>query len=367
MPIPKTKTQKVQQSNGPLWKGPYEDGITQSLLNLFLMCRERFRVKVIDGLGATDKFKHAIEYGNMWHACEEALAKREDPLKALKDYANKLIRRYPLSQEEIEKWYLVCKMQFPIYVEYWRKHPDVKNREPLFQEEVFTVGYKLPSGRTVKMKGKFDSVDLIGKKPNQAIYLQENKTKGQIEEELLQKQLTFDMQTMFYIVALKLWLSLEGDAPVVFPGNRIPPIQGVRYNVVRRPFAGGKGMIRQKQATAKTKEETLPQLIERLRTDYIVPEPNYWFMRWQVVIGKTDTDRFCDEFLTPILEQLCDWWDSQVVSDGVKKSKLHYRTPYGIYNPLAEGLMTDVDEYIATGSTAGLQKLETLFPELEVL
>lgn len=356
MPTPKNTTQKktpkVQQSNGPLWKGPYEDGITQSLLNLFLMCRERFRVKVIDGLGPSDKFRHALEYGNMWHVCEEALAKKEDPYKSLKDYANQLLRRYPTSQEEVEKWYLVCKMQFPIYVDYWKKHPDVKERTPLYQEEVFNVDYSLPSGRVVRLKGKFDSVDMIGKKP--AIYLQENKSKGDIDEEVLQRQLTFDLQTMFYLVSLKKWTADR---------NIGTPIHGIRYNVIRRPFSGGKGSIRQKQATKTTKAETLPQLIERLKVEYILPEPQYWFMRWKVMISATDIDRFRDEFLTPILEQLCDWWDD-LQKNEFKKSSLNYRTPYGIYNPLAEGLMTDVDEYVATGSTAGLQKLETLFPEL---
>lgn len=364
MPTPKVATNtKVQQSNGPLWKGPYVDGITQSLLNLFLMCRERFRVKVIDGLGPTDRFKHAIEYGNMWHVCEEALAESGNPivnnpvsnppwLKALQNYANTLLKRYPTSQEEVEKWYLVCKMQFPVYVDYWKKHPDVKERTPLYQEEVFNVDYSLPSGRVVRLKGKFDSVDIIGKKP--AIYLQENKSKGNIDEEVLQRQLTFDLQTMFYLVALKQWCA---------DFNIGTPIHGIRYNVIRRPFAGGKGMIRQKQATKTAKEETLPQLIERLKTDYILPEPGYWFMRWKVMISATDTERFRDEFLTPILEQLCDWWDD-LEKNKFAKSGLNYRTPYGIYNPLAEGLMTDVDEYLATGSTAGLQKLETLFPEL---
>ena len=357
MPMPKTKTPKVQQSiasKKPLWQGPEKDGVTQSLLNLFLMCRERFRVKVIDGLGPADNFNHRLEYGNLWHTCEEAHAKNEDPLKALKDYANGLLRRYPSSQGEVEKWYLICKMQFPIYANYWKKHPDVKDRTPLYQEEVFNVPYLLPSGRTVSMKGKFDSVDVIGKK---SIYLQENKSKGSLDEELLQKQLTFDLQTMFYLVALKIWLRSHDIST---------PVHGVRYNVICRPFAGGKGMIRQKQATKTTREETLPELIERLKTDYILVEPEYWFMRWKVMIGQSDCQRFCDEFLTPILEQLCDWWEA-LQTEGGNRSKYHYRTPYGIYNPLAEGYMTDVDEYVATGSTAGLQKLETLFPELEVI
>lgn len=34
------------------------------------------------------------------------------------------------------------------------------------------------------------------------------------------------------------------------------------------------------------------------------------------------------------------------------------------YNPLAEGRPTDLDNYLADGSTVGLQQADDLFPEL---
>ena len=60
----KLKGVKLPQSkkrNTPLWKGPTEDGITQSLLSRFLVCRERFRLKVIEGLAPEDRFSHYRE------------------------------------------------------------------------------------------------------------------------------------------------------------------------------------------------------------------------------------------------------------------------------------------------------------------
>lgn len=323
-----------------------------------LACSERFRIAVIEGLQSADNFNKAIEFGSLWHACEEGLAAGVDWKVNLTKYAKKLTGKYPLAQAEISKWYQVILRQFPVYIDYWKKHPDVKERVPLLQEEAFCVPYKLPSGRVVYMRGKFDSVDLIGKGKQAGVYLQENKTKGDIDEPTLQKNLTFDLQTMWYLVAL-----------TEYPKAEIQdyPLKGVRYNVIRRPFSGGKGSIRQHKPTkTNPKGETEAQLYDRLLNDYIHPEPEYWFMRWTVDITPADITRFKKEFMEPFLENLCCWYDLQIgKSPTIPASCLHWRLPFGIYNPIAEGYPTDAEEYMATGSTVGLVRTETLFPELE--
>ena len=150
----------------PLWQGPCADGplggITQSMLVRFLSCRERFRLRYILGLEPPDKWNHHLGYGNMWHVCEESLAKGIDYRSLLVNHARDMANRYPLQTAEIDKWGQVCYIQFPEYVGYWAQHPDVQNRTPLMQEQVFDVPYTLPSGRVVRLRGKFDAVDLIG-------------------------------------------------------------------------------------------------------------------------------------------------------------------------------------------------------------
>ena len=132
-----TRRIKKRETKEPLWKGPEEDGVTQSMLGRFLCCRERFRLLVVEGLAEADGFNHRIEYGNMWHVCEEEFAsspgnvmkgssKNQGWENQLRKYCQKLCAKYPLAQEQIDKWYNVCKLQFPIYVKYWGKHPDVK-------------------------------------------------------------------------------------------------------------------------------------------------------------------------------------------------------------------------------------------------
>lgn len=423
-----------------VWKGPEEDGITFSLLSRFLVCRERFRVLVCEGLKPADRFNHRIEYGQMWHVCEEALARGPDPTRKvvvlggvpyqggegvwegpLLDYARKLAARYPMESREVDHWHQVCRAQFPAYVEHWSKHPDVLDRRPLLQETAFSVPYELPSGRVVRLRGKWDSVDLIGKGKAAGVYLQENKTKGDIDEGMLQRQLTFDLQTMLYLAALSVWeedgyfynqLS-ELGVDLSSPNSRYKwvrwPIKGVRYNVVRRPLSGGKGNISRHKASAGSKcpkckgdgfgglevrsgdrtgvclkcggkgrvggkpEETREHFYGRLRglidgTGEDAPGPEHFFMRWKVEVTPGDLKKFRRETLDPILEQLWDWWEWVSLGGDPFDDRLglhrHWRHPFGVFNPLDEGGASDLDDHLMTGSTLGLEKTADLFPEL---
>ena len=373
MPVLKgVKIKRQPTRSGPLWLGPEDPGprggITFSMLSRFLTCRERFRVNFVVGLRPAERFRAAVEYGNMWHACEEALAGRKDWLPALAAYGRELVARYPQDQDEIQKWYNVCKTQFPVYVDFWSKHPDVKSRRPLLQEESFHVSYRLPSGRIVYLRGKWDSVDLIGKNE---VYLQENKTKSQIDVVELSRQLTFDMQTMMYLVALyksgccedekmdgHYWSS-EGHYASDVPPYRIA---GVRYNVVRRDCP-----IRQhKPSKSNPQGETKEEFFERLKRDYFEAEPETWFHRLKATVTQGDVDRFRRETLDPILEQLCDWYEYTTTGKATwasAGSAIHYRHPFGVVNTIDEYGATDLDEYLTSGSTVGLVETK-LFPEL---
>ena len=346
----------------PLWKGPEVDGITQSMLNDFMFCRERFRIKNILGWDTPETFNSSIEYGNMFHLCEEATGQSWNWESSLKKYIQNLIKLYPLQQEQIAKWYNVCLRQYPVYLE-WRKKQMGKKKPPktLLTEYTFEVPYPLPSGRTVKLKGKWDEVLLDAKK---GLRLKENKTKGTIDEELLKKQLKFDLQTMTYVTALYEYLE-SGKGKELFGKDYGLPT-GLVYNVVRRPLSGGRGSIKQLKGSKNVKPETLEVFYDRLERDYFRKEPEYFFHRWEVEITHEDVDKFETEFLTPILEQLCDWYE-QVTQDDLwnNLNEIHWTTPYGIWNPLARGAATELDAFIETGSTVGLVQRDRLFKELD--
>lgn len=398
---------RVHDNDYPLWQGPCADGplggVTQTMLGRFFSCRERFRLKYILGLEPHDKWNHRLGYGNLWHTCEEAFAARRDWVGELQKYTQSEMNKYPLQREDIAKWYEVCRVQFPEYVSYWESHPDMLNRTPLMQEQVFDVPYTLPSGRVVRLRGKWDSVDLIGMprcncganlsgaapevhsslcpanrggavcgKVTKGIWLQENKTKGDIDKTQVERQLKFDLQTMIYLIALDSVPS-EVKWEMRYRHNGMDyPIFGVRYNVVRRPLSGGKGTIRptKQKATKRTytPAETASAFYERLRKDYIAKDPEHYFFRVEAEVSERDIKVFKDTCLDPLLETLC-WWYEDVTG---KKNynygwgpPMNYRTPFGIYNALDESGSTEYDAYLETGSEAGLRRVETLFPELQ--
>lgn len=354
--------EKRKQQREPLWKGPEVDGITQSMIQSFLGCRERFRVKYLLGLRPVGKFEARIEYGQMWHICEENLAARRVFDHGLKKYATDLCRQYPLEQEQINKWYRVCLTQFPIYVDYWKRNKDVIDRTPIFQEYVFKVPYRLPYGRTVLLRGKFDSVDLIKEGRKHLVYLQENKTKSEINELKLQRQLTFDLQTMLYLVALT---EIQHSAAEDDPSCELAhPLGGVRYNVIRRPLSGGKGtIVKHKPTKSKPKGESDNEYYERLRA-IISEDPASFFCRFKIRVTEEDLATFKKQFLDPVLTQLCLWYDYQT-GGGDHLSHYHYRHPFGTYNVLDEGGSTDLDEFLLSGNEVGLSRVDSLFGELK--
>lgn len=404
MSEPKSKSRSIlaglkipkPQPKGPVWAGPSGEGpnggITFSLLRKFLECRERFRVRVIEGLRCEDGFSHRLEYGNMWHVCEEihanvgnigvqgsAALHWESGLLA---YVQKLMTKYPLQREQIDHWYNVCKIQFPLYVEYWSKHLDVVDRTPLLQEQVFDVPYTLPSGRTVRLRGKWDSVDLAGKGKDTGVWLMENKSKGDIDAVVIQRQLTQDLQTMTYMVALRQWVD-DPNNKASDPKEFDYPLAGVRYNCVRRPLSGGKGtIVRHKPSKSNPQGESKEEYYKRLG-GIIAEAPQDYFMRWNVVVTPGDVKKFRTQVLDPILEQLCDWYnwisDSEVlpfdlgraaiagfepVGPSVPGGGVHWRTPFGIGGNLDE-YGSEYDDYLDSGSTVGLRRETDLFPELK--
>lgn len=347
---------KTPKRTSPLWKGPKEDGITFSLLSRFLCCRERFRLLVVQGLATNEGFNHRLEYGHMWHLCEEYAALGTSSTvweEELLSYAQKLCTLYPLQQEQVEHWYSVCCTQFPVYLDYWQQHRDVLERKPVYQEVPFCVPYQLPSGRVVSLRGKWDSVDWIGKGKEKGIYVQENKTKGEVNESQLKRQVTYDLQTMIYLIAL------SQDAT----STSLRPIRGVRYNVVRRPLSGGAGTIRQHKPTKSNPHgESAEEFYARLQ-GIIREKPETYFLRWKIEITEKDILNFRDRTLDPILEQLWDWWE-WILDPFTRQNHHHWRHPYGCYNVLNEGGSSDLDEYLASGSEIGLRRTENLFPEL---
>lgn len=345
------------------------------MLSRFLVDRERFRLLAVEGLKEEEAFNHRIEYGNMWHTCEEAVAGGTNWQAALKNYCAGLIGKYGnKTSYEINKWYRCCLIEFPIYINYWRGHADEKKRQQIYQEKVFCVPYQLPSGRIVWLRGKWDSVDLILR----FIWIKENKTKSEVDAEKLARELPFDLQSMIYVTALILHLQQlpTFELPEQLRGHSasklVEVVKGIRYNVVRRPLSGMKFSIKQKKGrgNAKVGAETTDQFYQRLGT-VITENQKEFFVRFNMEITIAELTNFQMHCLNPVLEQMCDWWESieadpfnpWVNANGFNKH--HYFFPYGTYNPALEGRSGPFDNYLATGDERGLVRTDKLFTELQ--
>lgn len=191
------------QTGQAVWKGPVVDGVTYSLLSRWLVCRERFRLYALEGIRPAPTFNHKIHYGSMWHTCEHYNTELPGWRAALALYATSLVKQFPSQGEQIDHWYNVCSVQFPLYLDYWTNHPEQTTRQLLLQEHVFDVPYRLPTGVTVRLRGRWDAVDKLGAGKGAGIYLREHKTKGDIREEQIKRQLNFDLQTLMYLIALQ--------------------------------------------------------------------------------------------------------------------------------------------------------------------
>ena len=384
------KNSKVEQRKESLWKGPSDagplGGVTFSSVSKWLCNREHFRLKMVEGLVKEDIFNHSIEFGNMWHVMEECFASQKQMgacQTALKNYVIDLAKKYKEAGTQINQWYNVCLTQFPLYVAHWAKNPDVKSREPIFQEEVFQIPYSLPSGRKIYLRGKFDSVDRIKK----GLYIQENKTKSEPDLEQIERDLPWDMQTMMYLSVLDLLRQRTYDGSLAtrkeLGGDKKANL-GVRYNVIRRPLSGGKFSIKQKKGRMTKKGPVGVQTAEQFYAELggiIKKNPKHFFIRFKMEVTKDDLANFQQKCLNPVLENVLDdyeWWswclknNAVSVFDYTMRKQMfpahqnrHYIFPTGIYNPQTEGRGTEYDEYINTGNMRGLVRTDKLFRELK--
>lgn len=359
--------------SAPLWRGPCDNsdfgGVTNTLLARWLDDREKFRLYALEGLAPADRFNHRLEYGNMFHLCQESVSNHGEGavwLQKLWNYAQHLCKTYPMEQDAIMRWYEVCRLQFPLYLDHWKKHPQERSAEPVFAEKILCESYKLPSGRTVWLRGKVDGlVRLMSQNGCYGGYVRELKTKGDVDVNKIQQQLRFDLQTMLYLTLLdasqdnsfwrranKSWRDLD--------------IRGVIYTVVRRPLSGGPhSTVKYKPSKKRPFGETTQEFYARV-ADKIRCNAEHFFHRWPVDIAKTDVLRFRNTFLDPCLEEMCDWYEWVTSGDPWRPgNRLHWRFPHGVNRPALEDALSAYDNHMDHGTRTGLHPIKTVFPELQ--
>jgi len=257
-----------------------EDGITQSMLSSFPICRQRF-LFVVNRWISIDGQKFPV-FGNFGHDIMEFAYKRgKSPgSKLLRRWVDKIENEYlekiekdnlGMDPEMIAKQADIAEVVFSEYFKYYTDDQTKFKFEAV--EGVFDVDFK-----GFRIRGKKDGKFAFGKK--RKLSLMEHKTKGRIETDILEGVLNFDFQNLFYITADDHEAKLKG---------RIQELNQVLYNIIRNP------------GYRQNKTETWPQYLERIRNK-IQDDPEHFYIRYECPYTEPVKKRFAQE----LYEKLCE-------------------------------------------------------------
>lgn len=266
------------------------DGLTKSSLEVFLRCREQFRLQMVEGWAGRG-CNMPFSFGNLLHWF---IARHLDPkIKRITApeqtglYHRTWLRDHPTAspkqKETMELAYTYMEALWPYYTTMW---PDDQMWKWVLVEDPFKV--KIPEADTI-VRGIFDGVC----SKDTGTWVFETKGMSRIDEGDIEATLPFNLQNMLYVVAY--WRA-TGNLP-----------SGILYNVIRRPGQELK------------KGESFGDFRERIQED-IEKRPGWYFMRWEIEITQKQVERWFHHVLVPMLKDVKQW----------AEGGLHYMNPDAI-------------------------------------
>jgi len=235
-------------------------GMSQSLWGQWMTCRRMF-LFTINGYRNPAKV-FSTNFGSMVHEVNDKVySSNEFPTnkivrKLIDDFiATELKKNTLMSQQQLELDAAKAEATLIPYFEFYKN--DFKHKKFFDVESTFKVTY---SGFT--MKGKIDGKHRV---KNKKKWLDEHKTKGQIQEDTLLKYLPLDFQNLYYLLADEI---STGE-----------PAEGVLYNVIRNS-----GIRQTKNETVKSYKNRIQAAAEK--------DPEHHFKRWEIVYPKQDKKEF---------------------------------------------------------------------------
>lgn len=318
----------------PSWT--LDDGISFSLLSRFMQCRERFRLYAVEGKREVGKQQRALDFGTYFHKLLEVHAKDQ------RLSASSVISKVTKNKKSIKSISHIDRMIVNmLFEEYCIWYSDIKYNY-VEAEYKFDVKYHLQGVGSIRLRGKSD--ELI-RWPDKKIWVQENKTKENISESILDVTIPFNLQTLMYVIGVGAQLK--------------KPIGGVVYNVIRKP---------KHKMTAK--DGTEENFIARLRKE-VQNNPKHFFFRWEYPLPPERLADFKVKTFDPLLRSFYIWWKSiehspfvpWVLADGTPNPH-HYQQPFGVYMPSTNDV-GDFYDLLAKNNPVGVTNGNPPFSELE--
>jgi hypothetical protein len=349
----RTSTLLPQNTDRMIWD-LYRDGLTQSMLNLFLQCPEQFYLSYVQGWTAK-RSTFALSFGSCFHDMaahlsvttpnvQEVLESRHE--KALRGDAKSNHR--PLAGSELDSYLRESSLAAVVlekYQQFWNKHEKgivwVARERLINQPGEDPVIYYPPTGApSVILNGRWDG---LFRKPTKdspgSLKGLETKTMSRIDEEGIGDRVPHDLQVMFYSLAAR---ERFGEAPT-----------GFVYDIVRRP------------GLKMGKDENEQQFLERVKAD-IEARPRWYFIRYPITFHPSDIDRWVKRQFSKYVFRISQWWDSvkALILSGKTRweSPYHYMNPYALENKYGQCSMF---QPICNNDFSGHLLRDIINPELE--
>jgi hypothetical protein len=263
-----------------------KDGITASMLQSYLNCRQRFLID-INRYSSIDQ--KVFFYGSLFHNMTELIYSNNGDVKisivvnqCIDDMRkeNKLIG---IKEEEIEKFKGIATILGEAYLKHYKK--DFRQDYQFFPEEEFDIKFN-----EYRLKGK---IDLRYTKFNK-IGLMEHKNYAQISEDIMPDLLSFNFQVLFYILATSLTYNI---VTIEF-----------FYNINRTP------MYKQSD------KESLKDFLNRFASE-VKKKPEHFFKRYPLIFTKEKIELFKKELLIILKEVDNLIYTNKVINESIYRNQ----------------------------------------------
>ena len=315
------------------------DGITQSMISMWLTCREKAKLYI---QGWDSKYhSSALTYGSIGHGMLELAyldikaGKLKSPptFSQSRKYADLVEKKWRLENlkpntealQYLETSLALMEQTLPIYFDFWKKDFTKMNWKSLETNFKIPLTFDWPVSEakvTVLIRGKRD-----GEFTSPNLWLFETKFKSMISEGDIVETLSFETQVLLYIWAM--WMENK---------KKVVP-KGVMYNIVRRTS------LKQKSG------EPLNKYALRIAED-MKERRKFYFIRMEAAITLPELEKFEKELIS-IVKDMYTWW---------KGEGQHYKNTYSCIGKYGRCSMLGV---CSRDDWSGLVKRKTMFKELE--
>lgn len=309
-----------------IWS-PTIHGLSVSGLELWLVDRTAFEISYLRDLEAVEPWNKNIFYGVLVQAGIEGFIKTRN-LAGVKRFIETEAQKQLLAYDDWDDilwWAEMARQTCHQYVEIYGA--DLDKYEVKASERHHQVELKLPSGRMIKLHGYID-----GEGDNVIL---ENKCRGEWDETAIAKEVDLNLQVNMYCLFHR---ATNGR----LPGR-------VWYQHIRRPAGFGYKGPRQKQR--EDRSDFRHRIVE-----HITNNRPYYFYRYWIRPDEKRFSRFMKQMMFPMLEAFMDWYEYMITPNRSEVvNRLHWTTPYGLYNPFMEGTQERFRQYRIDGSLEGLR------------